>query len=391
MLVLGQDLEKKLKRLRVRVDAADADTILLRNVPARGGFFNKSRTNLLIKRPGAGLPFLVCVDEDLEYTGPDGALLRSFSGAHSKQGWRVIYFEHECKDDPQAVVEHALRVLGFGAEEPALERAVRAGAARAGRLLASAGVNITSRVREGRGEVTIGRAREIEQVVSALLQWRASLPVLTGESGVGKTNLVYGVAHKLSALRPDASVVAIDLGVFTSGTLFDSERENLLAALLDEAAKDDETVLVLEHLELALSAVPRGPWMLADAVDRGVRLMGTMLEARALDVAPLARRVQLVELCEPWPEEVSELLTALKGRMAEHHHVEIDETAVRAAVEHSQGIEGRQPAKAVALLDAACAAATLSGKRGVGPPEVYLAAAGLSRPRGAAERQTIKD
>ena len=143
-------------------------------------------------------------------------------------------------------------------------------------------------------------------------------------------------------------------------------------------------------MELALSEVPRGPWLLADAVDRGLGIVGTMLETKALDAAAaLARRVQLVELWEPWPDEVSELLSALRGRVAEHHRVEIDDAAVRAVAEHSQGLEGCQPAKAVALLDAACARAVLAGKGRVELPEVYLAAAGLSRPFGAAGRQPV--
>jgi len=40
--------------------------LLLHDVPADSCRFSKPRTSVLVKRLRAGLPFLVCVDEDLE-------------------------------------------------------------------------------------------------------------------------------------------------------------------------------------------------------------------------------------------------------------------------------------------------------------------------------------
>jgi ATP-dependent Clp protease ATP-binding subunit ClpA len=373
MIELEHELEKRLKQLRVRIDATDSDTLFLRNVPARKDCFNKSRTNLLIKRPGAGLPFLVCVDEDLEYTGADDHLLRAFTAAHRQQGWRVIYLEPETQEDARAAVENALRVLGFDGEEPVLGHAlddVQPHDAQ-GRLLSSFGTDLSEQVNGGEPEQTIGREDKIEEVVSAQLQWQARLSVIVGKSGVGKTNLLYGVARKLSEFHPPRRVVAVDLGVLMAGTLFDSERENLLSALLREAHASPDTMLVMEHLELALSGVPRGPWLLAQAVDQGLKLIGTVLDARGLDVEPLARRIQKVELTEPWPEEMAEMLLILRDRIARHHRVRIDDSIVCAAIENARWITGCLPARAINLLDAAAVKAAMGGRHEVSLSDIY--------------------
>lgn len=366
MFELERELEKRLKQSRVRIDTADADTLFLRNVPARKSCFNKSRTNLLIKRPCAGLPFLVCVDEDLEYTGTNHEVLRAFSGAHRQQGWRVIYLGHETQEDARAAVESALRVLGFDGEEPVLESREVDGAQihpTLGQLLTSFGIDISALVSEGRAELTIGREEKIAEVLGVLLQWQPRLAVVKGKSGVGKTNLLYGVARKLKELQPEQSVLAVDLGVVMAGTLFESERENLLNALLREATAAPEVVLVMEHLEPALEGTARGPLLLAQALERGVKLIGTVLDARLLTHEPLARRAQVVELAEPWPEELAEMLLVLRERIAEHHGVRIDEEIVQAATQHARTLAGSLPAKVITLLDAAAAKAAMAGKR----------------------------
>lgn len=375
MFEMERDLEKRLKQLRVRIDTPDSNTLFLRNVPANKGCFNKSRTNLLIKRPGAGQPFIVCVDEDLEYTGTDSALIRAFTAAHRQQGWRVIYLEQETQNDSHALVENALRVLGFDGHEPVMSVSPSdAPTADTGssRLLASFGTDISRQVSEGNADPTIGRDDRIEEVVTSLLQWQARLPVIVGQSGVGKTNLLYGVARKMSEREISSRVLSVDLGVLMAGTLFDSERENLLAALLKEALDATGIVLALEHLELALLGVPRGQWLLAQALDQGLKMIGTLLNTSWLEVAPLARRLQVVELTEPWPEEMTPMLLTLRERIAQHHQVQIDESIVQSVVENAQWIRGCLPARAINLLDTAAARASLAGKDEVSLSDIYL-------------------
>ena len=365
--------------MRVRIDAPDDNTLFLRNVPANKGCFNKSRTNLLIKRLGAGQPFIVCVDEDLEYTGTDSSLLKAFTAAHRQQGWRVIYLEQDGQEGaPDAPVENALRVLGFDGAEPTMNSAAAVVSAShtaergRGSLLAGFGIDISKQLDDGEAEPTIGRDEKIEEVLTSLLQWQPKLPVILGQSGVGKTNLLYGVARKIRERDPISRLLSVDLGILMAGTLFDSERESLLAALLKEAVAAPCVVLALEHLELALSNVPRGQWLLAQALDEGLKIIGTLLDGSWLEMSPLARRLQVVELVEPWPEEIASMLLALRERLIEHHRVRIDESLIQAVIENAGWMRGCQPARAINLLDTAAARAALAGREEVSLSDIYL-------------------
>jgi hypothetical protein len=44
----------------------------------------------MVKRPQRGMPYVLCVDEDLEFRGSDPQLLRAFAGAVRQEGWRIL-------------------------------------------------------------------------------------------------------------------------------------------------------------------------------------------------------------------------------------------------------------------------------------------------------------
>src|ERR1017187_1891069 len=114
MAGLEPGLKARLRQLKVRLDNPDEDTFLLRNVPADARCFSKPRTSVLVKRPRAGLPFLVCVDEDLDYVGPDRDLARAFAAADCQQGWRIVSAEAVLPPRAEAAVQQALAMLGCG-------------------------------------------------------------------------------------------------------------------------------------------------------------------------------------------------------------------------------------------------------------------------------------
>ena len=375
MLGVEQELDEKLRQLRVHVDVPDGDTVLLRNVPANDRFFNKPRTNLLIKRPREGMPYLICVDEDLDYTGTDSALARAFVAGHKQQGWRVLFVEHDGRADIQRVIEEALGAVGFDCREPELKPpAATAESGGQGKLLASFAIELSA---DAGREPTVGREERIEEVVSSLLQWQVRLPLIVGESGVGKTNLARAVTRKLKRCRPQFKVMSVELSAVMAGTLFDSERESLLIALLKDVRDQPETVVVLEHLEMALIGVPRGHLLLGQALDVGARLIGTTLAGylSKFEIEPLTRRLQVTELSEMSMSETGEVLVTLRDRIAAHHRITIDETLLDAVIEAALPLPGHFPAKAISLLDAGAARAVLAGESELSLFDVYTAAA----------------
>ncbi|MEK6324268.1 MAG: AAA family ATPase [Acidobacteriota bacterium] len=375
MFNVEQELEERLKQLRVHVDVPDGDTILLRNVPANDRFFSKPRTNLLIKRPREGMPYLICVDEDLDYTGTDSALARAFVAGHKQQGWRVLFVGHDTRANLQQVIEEALSAVGFDGREPELKPPTATeGPGSQGKLLASFAIELSP---GEAAEPTVGREERIEEVVSSLLQWQVRLPLIVGESGVGKTNLVRAVTRKLKQCRPAFKVMSIELSAVMAGTLFDSERESLLIALLKDMEEQPQAVFVLEHLEMALIGVPRGHLLLGQALDRSARLIGTTLPGylTRFEIAPLTRRLQVTELSAMSLSETAGVLLALRDRIAAHHNIAIEETLLSAVIETALPVTGHFPAKAISLLDAAAARAVLAGEAELSLFDIYTAAA----------------
>jgi ATP-dependent Clp protease ATP-binding subunit ClpB len=192
---------------------------------------------------------------------------------------------------------------------------------------------------------------------------------------VGKTNLLYGVARELMKRQPDAQLISVDAGLLMAGAMFDAERENLLAALLKEALFTHDTFIVLEHAERALFNVPAAPWLLCDALDKGLRLIGTALRNFCLDSKLLGRRIMEIELAEMSPAEAIKVLLAHKEQIAAHHAVEIDEAFLKLVIEQARTLAGHYPSKALSVLDGAASRASLNGARAISAQDILLASA----------------
>jgi ATP-dependent Clp protease ATP-binding subunit ClpA len=372
---LEAGLKARLKQLKVRVDKPDDNTLLLRNVPADSRRFSKSRTSLLVKRPRAGLPFLVCVDEDLDYLGPDRELARVFAAADRQQGWRVVSAGSGVYPQAEDAVQQALAMLGAPGSVPVPAKAP--GREAGGGLLARFAVNLTAQVRDGSAPLTVGREEAAEQAATSLLSWQRRLPVMVGAPGLGKTNLLYKVARHLAEVRPDWDLLSVDLSCLLAGALWEGEREKLLNVALEEAVAAGPVALALERLELAVMTAPLTPWLLAGALDRGARLAATCLPpfVEKLGTGPLTRRMDPIEITELAREDAAAVLGHLRETLAAHHRVAIDAPVVEAAVARSFTLAGRLPDIAVTLLDAAAARAALLKQPAVTLCDVYLAAA----------------
>ena len=226
MAGLEPGLKSLLRQLKVRIDNPDDDTLLLRNVPADTRCFSKRETSVLVKRPHAGLPFLVGVDADLEYTGPDRELARAFAAADRQQGWLIVAAGSGVYPQAEDAVQQALAMLGATGCLPV--RVNNPSSPARGGLLAQFAVNLTAQVRDGSAPRTVGRAEMAEQAAASLLSWQRRLPVIVSAPGLGKTNLLYEVARHLAEVRPGWNLLSVDLACLLAGALWEGQREKLL-------------------------------------------------------------------------------------------------------------------------------------------------------------------
>ncbi|MCX6538600.1 MAG: hypothetical protein NT151_06680 [Acidobacteria bacterium] len=376
LVTVGLDPESplgaRLKACRVRVRAEDPNTLILQNVPANRRFFSKAGTNLMVRRTKANLPFLVAVDEDLEYTGTDPVLARAFAGGTTQQGWRIIFLDSRIESGFAIIVEDALRAVGFEDKEPGWRPAGAPEAKPQGSMLARFGREVEA----PSGDQSRDGRETVAGIAASLVALHPRLPVILGGPGVGKSHLLALLAGRLPAIVAGTTVVNIDLGHLFMGTLLESERENLLAAVLDDAAGASHVVLALERLDLVRAETRHGTAALARAVEGGARIVATVAASSLamFDDSPLARHLHGVPVAALSVDDTCDVVRAALPCISAHHRVRAVDEHVRPLVERAATLAGHLPATALALADAACARARIDGRDELDIAHVYIAA-----------------
>ncbi len=247
------------------------------------------------------------------------------------------------------------------------------------------GRDITQLAREGKLDPVIGRESEIERVLQILGRRVKNNPVIIGESGVGKTAIVEGLAQRIVAEEIpenliDKRIVSLDLGALIAGTKYRGQFEERLKLVMKEIVQSYNVILFIDELHTLVGAgAAEGSIdasnMLKPALSRGeIQCIGatTPDEYRKYieKDGAFERRFQPIYLQPPTVDESIEILKGLKTRYEVHHKVKVALEALKACVNLSDRYitERYLPDKAIDVMDETGARIKL--KRFTMPPEL---------------------
>ena len=233
--------------------------------------------------------------------------------------------------------------------------------------------NLTDKAKAGKIDAVLGRDFEIRQIVDVLLRRRQNNPILTGEPGVGKTDVVEGFAVRVAqgdvppALK-NVTVRSLDLALLQAGAGVKGEFENRLKGLIEDVKSSPiPIVLFIDEAHTMIGAGGQAGQgdaanLLKPALARGeLRTIAATTWSeykKYFEKDPaLARRFQVVKVEEPDEKVCKVMLRGIVGSLEKHHKVRILDEGLESAVRlTNRYLAGRQlPDKAVSLLDTACA------------------------------------
>jgi len=241
-------------------------------------------------------------------------------------------------------------------------------------------VDLYARAEAGRLDPLIGREEEVLRAVHILARRRKNNPMFVGDSGVGKTAIVEGMAKAIfednvPEMLKGVRIYALDMGALMAGTRYRGDFEDRLKGVIQALQDNKEAILFIDEIHVIVGAgATSGGSMDASNLLKpalasgGLRVIGSTThedyrQSFGKDKA-LARRFQKIEVTEPSVEDAIAILKGLQSRYEEHHSLTYQEDSVVASARlAAQHINDRQlPDKAIDVLDEVGAAVHLAGR-----------------------------
>ena len=231
--------------------------------------------------------------------------------------------------------------------------------------------NLTELAAQGKLDPLIGREVELDDLIQILSRKTKKNGALVGEPGVGKTQIIDGLAQRIANgdvpdSMKDVEILSLNMGAFTAGTKYRGEFEERVDNLLQELKEREDVILFIDEIHTIMGAGASGSGsldmsnMLKPALSRGeIRVIGaTTYDEYRKHIekdAALQRRFMKVDIHEPTLEETRQIVEGVKGTFEKFHSTSYSDDAIAAVLELSNKFlqNKRFPDKAIDLLDAA--------------------------------------
>ncbi len=246
--------------------------------------------------------------------------------------------------------------------------------------LSEFGRNLIEEAEAGRLDPVIGREEEMERIIQTLVRRKKNNPALIGESGVGKTAIVEGLAQKIvagdvPALLRSKEIIELDMASIVAGTKYRGEFEQRLKNLIDQVMASDNIILFIDELQTVVGAggaegaIDASSILKPPLASGAIQCIGTATPdeyRKSIEKDPaLKRRFKTIMIEEPTVEETVKILKGLRPHYEKHHGVKITDDALYQAARLSDRYVTDQflPDKAIDLIDETAARIKLRSSR----------------------------
>lgn len=249
-------------------------------------------------------------------------------------------------------------------------------------LLSQYAVNLNHRAQHNKIDPLIGRESDVWMITQTLSRKTKNNPLLVGPPGVGKTQIVEGLALRITQkLTPSVlwnkEIWSLDVSALVAGTKFRGDFEERMKNLISALKNLPDVILFIDEIHMILGAGSGGGQSTMDvanilkpALGRGeIRTIGSTTEDEfrkhfEKDRA-LLRRFQKQTILEPSVSDSKLILTGISDALAAYHGVKYDVGVTDACVDLSvKYIQHKHlPDKAIDILDAVSAAVKIDMDR----------------------------
>ena len=233
-------------------------------------------------------------------------------------------------------------------------------------------INLTALAREDKVEPVIGRETEIYDIINVLAKRFKSNVLMVGEPGTGKTAIAEGIAHKIinnqvPEFLHDYELYSLEIASLLAGSKYRGEFEEKVKNVLEALAKKKAILFIDEAHTMRGAGSSSGSNidfanMIKPALTKGtLKIIASTTWEEYYDSfekdRALMRRFYRVSIDEPDRETTKKILDGVSKRLSDFHKVNINHTAIDAAIEYSSRYihDRKNPDKSIDLLDSACA------------------------------------
>ena len=232
-------------------------------------------------------------------------------------------------------------------------------------------INLNQLVTENKNDLLIGREDELNRIIQVLSRRKKNNPLLVGDTGVGKTAIVEGLARLISENKAHESlssieILSLDMGTLLAGSKYRGDFEKRLKNIIEEIKEKSKAILFIDEIHTVIGAgAVSGSVMDASNILKPFLTNGdvccigstTYSEYRKIfekDHA-FSRRFQKIDIDEPSTQDTIKIIEGIISKFESFHDVKYEQESIYASVELSEKYlnDRNFPDKAIDVIDEA--------------------------------------